>query len=73
VAGFRVSVAVFGAAGGEIVSMRMLESLAEIDEGSILARALGNDGARAVNAKASGLVLRTSTRILRVRADLSYD
>jgi hypothetical protein len=72
VAGFRVSIAVFGAAGGEIVSMRMLKSLAEIDEGSILARALGNDGARAVNAKAAKLVLATSTRILRVRADLSY-
>lgn len=73
VAGFRVSIGVFGTVGSEIVSMRMLQSLAEIDEGSILAKALGNDGARAVNAKASGLVLATSTRILRVRTDLSYD
>jgi hypothetical protein len=72
VAGFRVSIVVFGSAGGEIVSMRMLKDLAEIDGGSILTRALGSDRARAVSAKGTTLVLATSTRILRVRTDLTY-
>jgi hypothetical protein len=72
VAGFRVSIVVFGSAGGEIVSMRMLKDLAEIDGGSILTRALGSDGARTVSAKGAKLVLATSTRILRVRTDLTY-
>jgi hypothetical protein len=73
VTGFRVAIAVFGSSGGEVVSMRMLRSLAEIDEGSILSRALGDDGARAVIARATGMVGTTSTRILRARVDLSYD
>jgi hypothetical protein len=72
VAGFRVSIVVFGAAGGEIVSTRMLKDLAEIDGGSILTRALGDDRARAVSAKGAKLVLSTYTRILRVRTDLTY-
>jgi len=72
VARFRASIIVFGAAGGEIVSMRMLKNLAEIDGGSILTRALGSDGARAVSAKAATLVIGTSTRILRLRSDLTY-
>jgi hypothetical protein len=72
VAGFRVSIVVFGAAGGEIASMRMLKDLAEIDGGAILTRALGSDRARAVSAKGATLVLATFTRILRVRSDLTY-
>jgi hypothetical protein len=72
VARFQISIAVFGAEGGEIVAMRMLRNLAEIDEGPILTRALGAEAAQAVNAKGSALVLSTFTRILRVRNDLSY-
>lgn len=72
VAGFRVSMVVFGSAGNEVVSMRMLKNLAEIDEGSILSRGLGNDTARAVGAKGAALVLANSTRILRIRPDLTY-
>ena len=72
VRGFNASIAVFGAAGGEIVSMRMLKSLSEIDDGSILTRALGADQARAVSAEGSKLVRSTSTRILHVRTDLTY-
>lgn len=72
VEGFHVSILVFGAAGGEIVSMRMLKNLAEIDEGSILTRALGSDEARTVSAKGASLVLGTSTRILRLRPNLTY-
>jgi hypothetical protein len=72
VARFRVSIVVFGAAGGEIVSMRVLKNLAEIDAGSVLTRALGSDEARAVSAKGATLVLGTFTRILRLRPDLTY-
>lgn len=72
VAGFRASIVVFGAAGGEIVSARMLKDLAEIDEGSILTRALGTDKAQVVSARGDKLVLSTSTRILRLRTDLTY-
>ena len=72
VPGFRLSIAVFGAAAGEVVSLRMLSSLAEIDGGSILAKALGPEGARAVNAKGAALVVGSTTRILRTRSDLSY-
>lgn len=72
VAGFRVSIVVFGSAGNEVVSMRMLKNLSEIDEGSILSRALGNDAARVVAANGAALVLANSTRILRARPDLSY-
>ena len=72
VAGFRLSIVVFGAEGGEIISMRMLKDLAEIDGGSILTRALGSDRAREVSAKGAALASAKSTRILRVRSDLTY-
>lgn len=72
VAGFRVSIVVFGSAGGEVVSMRMLKNLAEIDEGTILSRALGNDASRVVAAKGAELVLSNSSRILRAQPDLTY-
>lgn len=72
VLGFNASIAVFGAAGGEIVSMRMLKNLGEIDDGSVLTRALGADQARAVSAEGSKLVRSTSTRILHLQTDLSY-
>ncbi len=72
VAGFKVSIAVFGSASGEVVSMRMLKNLAEVDGGSILTRALGAERARTVSARGAALVVDTSTRILRVRGDLSY-
>ena len=72
VVGFRVSIVVFGSAGSEVVSMRMLKDLAEIDEGSILSRGLGNDKARVVGAKGATLVLANSTRIIRARPDLTY-
>ncbi len=72
VARFRASIVVFGAPSGEIVSMRMLNDLAEIDGGPVLARALGNDEARVVNARGAKLLLTSFTRILRLRTDLTY-
>jgi hypothetical protein len=72
VMGFSASIAVFGSPGREIVTMRMLKDLAEIDQGSILTRALGRDQASAVSSRGAKLVSLTSTRILYVRSDLSY-
>ena len=48
---FQVSQPIFGAAAGEVVTMRMLKNLAEIDGGAVLSRALTDDQARAVAAK----------------------
>jgi len=72
VAHFRVSQPIFGAAAGEIVTRRMLKNLGEIDEGPVLSRALNEEDARAVAAKAASLVSSSNTRIVRVRTDLSY-
>jgi hypothetical protein len=72
VAHFQVSQPIFGAEAGEIVTRRMLKNLAEIDEGPVLSKALNDEGARAVAAKASALVSSSNTRIVRVRTDLSY-
>lgn len=72
VVGFNASIAVFGSPGREIVTMRLLKHLAEIDQGSILTRALGRDQASAVSTQGAKLVRSTSTRILYVRKDLSY-
>ena len=72
VAHFQVSQPIFGAVAGEIVTMRMLKNLAEIDGGPLLNKALNEEGARAVNAKSVALVSSSNTRIVRVRTDLSY-
>jgi len=72
VAHFQVSQPVFGAAVGEIVTTRMLNNLAEIDLGPVLSKVLNDEEARAVAAKSVALVSSSSTRILRLRTDLSY-
>jgi hypothetical protein len=72
VAHFQVSQPIFGAVAGEIATTRMLKNLAEIDGGPILSKALNEEGARAVNAKSVALVSSSTTRIVRVRTDLSY-
>lgn len=72
VARFAVSRVIFGGEGGEVDSSRMLENLAEIDGGPVLTKALGEAGARAVNARAVPLVRSSTTKIVRVRTDLSY-
>ena len=72
VARFQVSQPIFGAAGGEVVTRRMLKGLAEIDEGAVLSRALSDEEAQAIAAKLVALVSSSNTRIVRVRTDLSY-
>lgn len=72
VAHFQASQPIFGATAGEIVTRRMLKNLGEIDGGTVLSKALNEDDARAVAAKAAALVSSSNTRIVRVRTDLSY-
>jgi hypothetical protein len=72
VAHFRVSQPIFGAESGEIVTMRMLESLKEIDRGAVLSRALSDDEARVITSKVAAVVVSSHTRIVRLRSDLSY-
>jgi hypothetical protein len=72
VARFQVSQPIFGAAAGEIVTMRMLQNLAEIDGGAVLSRALSDEEARAIAAKSAMLVSSSKTKIVRRRTELSY-
>jgi len=72
VAHFQVTQPIFGAAAGKIVTMRMLKNLAEIDGGAALSKALTDEQARAVAAKSVPLVSSSTTRIVRMRADLGY-
>jgi len=69
---FFVSRPVFGGEGAEVVSSRMLKNLAEIDGGPVLTKALGEEGARVVNARSVPLVRSSTTRIVLVRTDLTY-
>jgi hypothetical protein len=69
---FFVSRPIFGGEGGEVVASRMLKNLAEIDDGPILTKTLGETEARAVNARSVPLVRSSNTRIVLVRTDLSY-
>ena len=55
VTSFQVSRPIFGAAPGEVVTMRMLKNLAEIDAGAILSRALTDKEIRDITAKSSPL------------------
>lgn len=72
VARFQVSRPIFGTAAGEIITMRMLRNLAEIDAGAVLSRGLSDREAREIAAKSVPLVSSSNTRIVRMRADLSY-
>jgi hypothetical protein len=69
---FQVAQPIFGAAAGEIVTMRMLRNLSEIDGGSVLSHALSDAEARVLVAKATPLVSSSHTRIIRMRAELSF-
>jgi hypothetical protein len=70
---FDVLQPIFGAVGNRIVTARMIENLAEIDAGPVLARALSDEAVRAVNEKAVPLIRASMTRILQLRQDLSLE
>ena len=68
---YRSSRPIFGAPGNTVEAVRGMKNLAEIDGGPVLNKALGQEAARAMNAKVSGLIRTSSTTIVRIRADLS--
>ncbi len=72
VARFQVLQPIFGADAGEIVTMRVLKNLAEIDGGALLSRVMSDEQAAAAMARATMLVSSSHTRILKMRSDLSY-
>ncbi|MDQ2775794.1 MAG: hypothetical protein M3Y57_12890 [Acidobacteriota bacterium] len=72
VARFQVLRPIFGASAGEIVTMRMLKNLAEIDAGAVLSRALSEEKTQEIAAKSVPLVSSSKTMIVRMRTDLSY-
>jgi hypothetical protein len=69
---FQLSQPIFGAATNEILTMRMLKNLAEIDDGPILSKTLNEEGSRAINVKYVQLVISATTNIVEIRKDLSY-
>ena len=69
---FRVLQPVFGAPSGEIVTMRSLKNLAEIDGGPVLSRALSDEQVRAITSRAIALISSSNTTLIRLRTDLSY-
>jgi hypothetical protein len=70
---FWVSQTVFGVDGPHRVVVRPLAKLGQIDDGPIVQKILGAEGARNLQAKAAGLVASTEIVIVRYREDLSYE
>lgn len=63
--------AVFGE-NGEYTSVQPIGNLADLDGPDIVVKALGEDGARAFYARASGFLESTHVYMVRTRPDLSY-
>ena len=61
----------FGGTNG-FVHVTYIDNFAELDRGSPVMRALGSDGAQAVNAKLSGIVTKSELWVARVLDDASY-
>lgn len=71
VANLWVSVPAFGADSNQRIMVRMMRKMAEIDAGPAVRKALGEEGARKLGMKASGIVASSHMDIVRIRADLS--
>jgi hypothetical protein len=69
---FWVKRTVFGGDPNERVTVRPLKNLAEIDAGPIATKVLGAEGSRKLMAKSAGIVESVQYRMVRYRADLSY-
>jgi hypothetical protein len=72
VSNFWVNQTVFGGAG-ERVTVRLMKTLGEIDEGPVARRALGVEGAQKLAARAAGIIASIRIAIVRYRPDLSYE
>jgi hypothetical protein len=69
---FHVSQPIFGGVTNRIVTTRMIEDFAEIDAGPVLARVLSDSEVRSLNDTAAPLVRTSTTKILQLRQDLSF-
>jgi hypothetical protein len=69
---FWVSQPLFGGESLERVTVRPMKSMAEIDSGPVLTKALGAEEARKIAARRASLIDSSQMRILKYRADLSY-
>ncbi len=67
-----VSADVHGADPNERVIVRPIRSMAEFDAGPFTTKALGAEGARKMMSKTNGIVDSVNYRVVRYRADLSY-
>jgi hypothetical protein len=70
--GYVHSRTIFGGDAGEYVSLRYIDTFAEIDKGPLLTQALGAAAAAKINAKVAGMVTRQERRIIRFNPDLSF-
>lgn len=70
---FWVSRTVFGGDPNERVTVRLMKNMAEIDNGPVITKALGAEGARKLMSGATGIVGSVEYRIVQYRPDLSYD
>jgi hypothetical protein len=70
---FWVSRTVFGGDPNERVTVRLMKNMAEIDNGPVITKALGEEGARKLMSGATGIVGSVEYRIVQYRPDLSYD
>jgi hypothetical protein len=68
-----VSRTLFGGDPDERVMVRPLEKMAEIDAGPVAARVLGEEGGRKLMSGTAGFTKSVQYRMVRYRADLSYD
>ena len=71
VANLWVSQPVFGADGMQRILVRLMHKMAEIDNGPLIRKALGVEGARQLGMRQAAIVASTHTNIVRIRTDLS--
>ena len=71
-AGFLHSRTIFGGDAGEYVSLRYIDSFAEIDKGPLLTQAVGAAAAGRITAKAAGMLTRQERKIYRFVPNLSF-
>lgn len=70
---FWVSQTMFGGDPTERITVRLMKNMAEFDQGSMLTKALGEEGARKLMAGTAGFAESVHYSVLHYRTDLSYD
>jgi len=70
---FWVSQTLFGGDPNERITVRLIKNMGEFDAGSVLTKALGEEGARKLRTRSAGIVDSVHFSVVRYRTDLSYD